>query len=101
MKYKISESQFFNMFLRRRLETFGKYVSSSYKWLNPRAYKNYDDFFTGVVFRSVSDFLTEEMDLDYDTYLKLMDQVLPFMGKYVEKEYGDEIRKYFDKEISK
>jgi hypothetical protein len=30
-----------------------------------------------------------------------MDQVLPFMKKYVEKEYGDEIRKHFDKEISK
>jgi len=101
MKYIITESQLSNLFVRRRLETFGKYVSSSYKWLNPRAYNNYDDFFTGVVFRSVSDLLTEEMDLDYDTYLKLMDQVLPFMGKYVEKEYGDRIREYYNKEISK
>ena len=101
MKYKISESQFFDMFLRRRLETFGKYVSSTYKWLDARGYDNYDDFFTRVVFSSVRDFLFNEGNLDYDTYDKLMDQVLPFMKKYVEKEYGDEIRKHFDKEISK
>ena len=101
MKYKISESQFFDMFLRRRLETFGKYVSSKYKWLDAKGYDNYDDFFTRVVFSSVRDFLFQEWNLDYDTYDKLMDQVLPFMEKYVEKEYGDEIRKHFDKEISK
>jgi hypothetical protein len=101
MKYKISESQFFNMFLRRRLETFGKYVRATYKWLDARGYDNYDDFFTRVVFSSVRDFLFGEGNLDYATYDKLMDQVLPFMEKYVEKEYGDEIRKHFDKEISK
>jgi hypothetical protein len=101
MKYKISESQFFDMFLRRRLETFGKYVSSTYKWLNPKAFDDYDEFFTRVVFSSVRDFLFHEGNLDYDTYDKLMDKVLPFMEKYVEKEYGDEIRKHFDKEISK
>jgi len=101
MKYKISESQFFNMFLRRRLETFGKYVTSTYKWLDARGFDNYDDFFTRVVFSSVRDFLSEEGNLDYDTFLKLIDQVLPFMERYVEKEYGHEIRKHFDKEISK
>jgi hypothetical protein len=69
--------------------------------LDARGYDNYDDFFTRVVFSSVRDFLFNEGNLDYDTYDKLMDQVLPFMEKYVEKEYGDEIRKHFDKEISK
>jgi hypothetical protein len=69
--------------------------------LDARGYDNYDDFFTRVVFSSVRDFLFQEGNLDYDTYDKLMDQVLPFMEKYVEKEYGDEIRKHFDKEISK
>jgi hypothetical protein len=83
------------------LETFGKYVRATYKWLDARGYDNYDDFFTRVVFSSVRDFLFGEGNLDYDTYDKLMDQVLPFMEKYVEKEYGDEIRKHFDKEISK
>jgi hypothetical protein len=73
----------------------------SYSWLDARGYDNYDDFFTRVVFSSLRDFLFEEGDLDYDTYDKLMDKVLPFMEKYVEKEYGDEIRKYFSKEVSK
>ena len=101
MKIVISESQFFNLFFRRRLNRFEKYVRSTYKWLDARGFDNYDDFFTRVVFSSVRDFLSEEGNLDYDTFLKLIDQVLPFMEKYVEKEYGDEIRKYFDKEISK
>ena len=101
MKIVISESQFFNMFLRRRLNRFEKYVRSTYKWLDARGFDNYDDFFTRVVFSSVRDFLSEEGNLDYDTFLKLIDQVLPFMERYVEKEYGHEIRKYFDKEISK
>ena len=101
MEYKISESQFFNMFLRRRLNRFEKYVRSTYKWLDAIGFDNYDDFFTRVVFSSVRDFLSEEGNLDYDTFLKLIDQVLPFMERYVEKEYGHEIRKYFDKEISK
>ena len=101
MKIVISESQFFNMFLRRRLNRFEKYVRSTYKWLDARGFDNYDDFFTRVVFSSVRDFLSEEGNLDYDTFLKLIDQVLPFMERYVEKEYGHEIRKHFDKEISK
>jgi len=101
MKIVISESQFFNMFLRRRLNRFEKYVRSTYKWLDARGFDNYDDFFTRVVFSSVRDFLSEEGNLDYDTFLKLIDQVLPFMERYVEKEYGHEIRKHFDKEVSK
>jgi hypothetical protein len=49
----------------------------------------------------LSAFLSNEGDLDYAIYDKLRDQVLPFMERYVEKEYGDEIRKYFDKEVRK
>jgi hypothetical protein len=100
MKYIITESQLSNLFVRRRLNNFGKYVTSTYTWLDARGFDNYDDFFTRVVFSSVRDFLSEEGNLDYDTFLKLIDQVLPFMEKYVEKEYGDRIREYYNKEIS-
>ena len=102
MEYKISESQFFNMFLRRRLNRFGKYVRSTYTWLRPEAFNDYNSFLHRVTFSALSDFLSVEGDLDYATYDKLRDQVLPFMKRYVEKEYGGEIiRKYFDKEVRK
>ena len=102
MEYKISESQFFNMFLRRRLNRFGKYVRSTYTWLRPETFNDYNSFLNRVTFTTLSDFLSVEGDLDYATYDKLRDQVLPFMKRYVEKEYGGEIiRKYFDKEVRK
>ena len=100
MEYKISESQFFNMFLRRRLNRFEKYVRLTYTWLRPETFNDYNSFLHRVTFSALSDFLSEG-DLDYATYDKLRDQVLPFMKRYVEKEYGDEIRKYFGKEVRK
>ena len=99
MKYIITESQLSNLFVRRRLDNLGKYVTSTYTWLDPRAYDDYDDFFRRVVFRSLSDFLAEEMDLDYDTYNKIRDESLSFIGDIIRQEYGDRIREYYNKEI--
>ena len=92
----ITESQLSKLHVRRRLENLGKYVTSTYTWLNPRAYDDYDDFFRSVVFRSLSDFLAEEMDLDYDTYNKIRDESLSFIGDIIRQEYGDRIREYYD-----
>ena len=101
MKIIISENQLSNLFIRRRMETFGKYVRSTYNWLDPKRFNGYDDFFTRVVFSSLSDFLYVEMDLDYDTLDKIRDESIPFITEFVEKELGDEIRKYFDKKVRK
>jgi hypothetical protein len=101
MKIIISENQLTNLFVRRRMGEFEKYLKSAASWLDPKRHDGYDDYFTRVVFSSVRDFLADEGNLDYDTYNKLMDQVLPFMEKYVEKKYGDELRQYFDKEVNK
>jgi len=101
MKIIISENQFSNLFIRRRMETFGKYVRSTYNWLDPKRFNGYDDFFTEVIFGSLSDFLSAEMDLDYDTLDKIRYESIPFITEFVEKELGDEIRKYFDKEVRK
>ena len=92
----ITESQLSKLHVRRRLDNLGKYVTSTYTWLNPRAYNDYDDFFRSVVFRSLSDFLAEEMDLDYDTYNKIRDESLSFIGDIIRQEYGDRIREYYE-----
>ena len=96
MKYIITESQLSNLFVRRRVNNLGQYVTSTYTWLNPSAYDDYDDFFRSVVFRSLSDFLAEEMDLDYDTYNKIRDESLSYIGDIIRQEYGDRIREYYD-----
>jgi len=101
MKYIITESQLSKLHVRRRLDNLGKYVTSTYTWLNPSAYDDYDDFFRSVVFSSVSDFLAEEMDLDYDTYNKIRDESLSFIGDIIRQEYGDRIREYYNKEIKR
>ena len=101
MKYIITESQLSNLFVRRRVNNLGQYVTSTYTWLNPSAYDDYDDFFRSVVFRSLSDFLAEEMDLDYDTYNKIRDESLSFIGDIIRQEYGDIIREYYNKEINR
>lgn len=101
MKYIITENQLSNLFVRRRLKRFGQYVRSTYKWLNPKAFDDYDEFFTRVVFRSLDNFLSAERVLDYGTLNKIRGESIPFMTEFIEKEYGDEIREYFDMEISK
>ena len=101
MKYIITESQLSNLFVRRRVNNLGQYVTSTYTWLNPSAYDDYDDFFRSVVFRSLSDFLAEEMDLDYDTYNKIRDESLSYIGDIIRQEYGDRIREYYNKEIKR
>jgi len=101
MKYIITESQLSNLFVRRRLENLGIYVTSTYTWLDPRAYNDYDDYFRSVVFRSLSDFLSEEVDLDYDTFNKIRDESLSYIGDIINQEYGDRIREYYDKVMSR
>ena len=83
------------------METFGKYVRSTYTWLRPQAFEDYNSFFHRVTFSALSYFLSAEMDLDYDTLDKIRYESIPFITEFVEKEYGDEIRKYFDKEVRK
>ena len=100
MKYIITESQLSNLFVRRRVNNLGQYVTSTYTWLNPSAYDDYDDFFRSVVFRSLSDFLAEEVDLEYDTYNKIRDESLSYIGDIINQEYGDRIREYYDKVMS-
>jgi hypothetical protein len=101
MKYIITESQPSNLFIRRRLQNLGEHVFSTYMWLDPKRYNDYDDYFRGVVFRSLSDFLSEEVDLDYDIYNKIRDESLSFVHDIIEQKYGDKIREYYNKEMSK
>ena len=83
------------------METFGKYVRSTYIWLRPQAFEDYNSFFHRITFSALSYFLSAEMDLDYDTLDKIRYESIPFITEFVEKEYGDEIRKYFDNEVRK
>ena len=101
MKYIITESQLSNLFIRRRLQNLGEYVFSTYMWLDPKRYNDYDDYFRGVVFISLSDFLSEEVDLDYDTYNKIRDESLSSVHDIIEQKYGDKIREYYNKEMSR
>ena len=101
MKYIITEDQLSNLFIRRRMDGFEKFLNGAVGWLNPKAYDNYEGFFRDVVFSSFSDFIAAHEYYDYITYDKIRDEMMPFMIKFVKSKYGDEIREYYEKQIKK
>jgi hypothetical protein len=101
MKFIITENQISDLFFRRRMDKFENFLKSTVRWLNPKAFDNYDKFFEGVVFSSISDFIAAQEYFDDITFDKIRDEMLPFMIEFVKNEYGDEIRDYYEKEIRK
>ena len=101
MKFIITENQISNLFFRRRMDKFENFLKSTVRWLNPKAFDNYDKFFEGVVFSSLRDFIAAQEYFDEITFDKIRDEMLPFMIEFVKSKYGDEIRDYYEKEIRK
>lgn len=102
MKYIITESQLKNLRIRRNIPTeLRKYITSSFEWLNPKAFNNFDEFLERVIFSSSRDFTSEYMGdvQDVEDYYSLWEFLKPIVKDIVMNEYYDEILHYYNSNL--
>jgi hypothetical protein len=84
--------------IRRRTDLLDKYIKSTYNWLNPKAFKDFDEFIERVVFSTVRDITSMELNInDYDELLKVRNDITKHVEDIVNTKYRDEIKKYYDR----
>ena len=97
MRYIITESQYRNLKLRRNLDVLPKFISSTYKWLNPKAFNDFEEFLDRVVFSATRDFVAEFND-DIENYERTVAYFQKIVKDIVYNEYYDEILYWYTKE---
>jgi hypothetical protein len=83
--------------IRRRMDLLDKLIKSSYEWLLPSRFNNFDEFLDRVVFSTVRDFSNELGLEDYEEIIKVRDESEEFIKNIIIDNYIDEIKEYFDK----
>jgi len=82
--------------VKRRLDDLTRHITSTYKWLNPKRFDNFDEFLERVIFNVVRDFVSEIGDnQDYETQLKVREEIKPFVTQYIIDNYLEDIKYYF------
>ena len=97
MRYIITESQYRNLKLRRNLDVLPKFISSTYKWLNPKAFNDFEEFLDRVVFSATRDFVAEFND-DIENYERTVAYFQKIVKDIVYNQYYDEILYWYTKE---
>lgn len=94
MKIIITESQFVNLELRRNLNRLPQYIRSTYNWLNPKAFKDFDEFLERVIFSASRDY-TSEFIVNKDDYYTIWETLKPIVRDIVMNQFYDEIYEYY------
>jgi hypothetical protein len=83
--------------LKRRHEALLTHILSTYDWLAPNRFKDFDDYLNRVVFSATRDFIAFEIGGDYETNWKLRDKFEPMVVDYIKrnKELYDKIYNYY------
>ena len=83
----------------RRLNDLDKYIKSSYTWLNPKAFQNFEEFVDRVVFGAtrefVGDALMEDNQFTYDDLVKIRRKLEEHVNKIVVDNYLSELKTYY------
>jgi len=85
--------------IKRRLGELPRHVRSTYNWLNPKAFYDFDEFIDRVIFSTTRDFVSELGIDDYEEQTNTRDEVTPFIRQYIMDNHLDEIRDEYDKII--
>lgn len=81
--------------VRRRLDELNKYITSTYKWLDPRSFDNFDEFLERIIFSTVSDFSFELGPQDQQKNKKIREEIKPFITQYIIDNYLEDIKYYY------
>jgi hypothetical protein len=95
MKYIVTESQLKNLRVRRNIiDELPKFITSTFEWLNPKAFNNFDEFLERVIFSATRDYVGNfiESPEEFDNLKNLIE---PTVREIVMGRYYDEIFKYF------
>jgi patatin-like phospholipase/acyl hydrolase len=82
--------------VRRRLDDLSKHITSSYKWLDPKRFDNFDKYLERVIFNVVRDFSSELGIQDYEKILEVREEIKPFVTQYIIDNYLEDIKYYFE-----
>lgn len=99
MKIIITEKQHGNLRLRRNIdEELPKYITSAFKWLNPKAFGNFDEFLERVIFSASRDYTLEFLgDIENtEDYYSTWDSMKPLVREIVMNQYLDEVLHYYN-----
>ena len=97
MKIIITERQEKNLRVRRNIiNELPKYVTSTFEWLNPKAFKDFDEFLERVIFSATRDYVGAFIDGPEEfEYLKKL--IEPTVREIVMGQYFNEIFNYYKK----
>lgn len=84
--------------LKRRMGELPRHVRSTYYWLNPKAFYDFDEFIDKVIFSTIRDFVSELGINDYEREIEVREEVTPFIRQYIMDNHLEEIRDYHKKE---
>lgn len=84
--------------IKRKLDILPNYIRSTYKWLDPKAFLNFDDYIERVIFSSTRDFIADNHHFtNYDEYEKIADELYGTVRTYINENLMEEIMGYFVK----
>lgn len=96
MKIIITEKQFKNLRVRRNIfDELPKYITSTFEWLNPKAFSNFDEFIERVIFSASRDYVGAFID-GPEEYDDLRNMIEPTVRDMVMNQYYDEILDYYE-----
>jgi len=96
MKIIVTEKQLKNIRIRRNITNeLPKYITSAFEWLNPKAFKDFDEFLERVIFSATRDYAGEYVQ-DPNDYEQMKKELAPIVREMVMNVYYDEIVNYFN-----
>lgn len=96
MKIIITEQQYKNLKLKRNLDVLPKFISSTYKWLNPQSFNDFEEFLDRVIFSATRDFVAE-FNEDVENYERSVAFFQKMVKDIVYNQYYDEIMYWYTK----
>ena len=102
MKIIITERQLGNLRLRRNLPIeLPKYITSTFEWLNPKAFKDFDEFLERVIFSASRDYTSAFMGNieNPEDYYSTWESIKPVVRDIVMNQYYDEILDYYNSNV--
>lgn len=96
MKYLITEQQYKSLRVKRNIfSKLPKYITSTFKWLNPKAFNNFDEFLERVIFSATRDYVGDFVE-NPDEYDDLRNMIEPTVRDMVINQYYDEILNHYN-----
>jgi len=96
MKIIITERQLKNLRIRRNIiDELPKYVTSTFNWLNPKAFYNFDEFLERVIFSATRDYVGDFID-GPEEFDDLTNMIEPTVRNLVMGQYYNEILNYYN-----